>query len=72
MAALFLRLSERDKNRPQTTPALFRTHPFHIDRYKAIQREYKKLQSQHPNDNLYIGKPNLRQRLTRAQREFEE
>ncbi len=72
MGELFLRLGQRDKNRPHRVPALFRTHPFHMDRYRAIGQTYRSLQAQQPNRKLYVGQSNLRRRVTRDQREFND
>lgn len=72
MAALFLRLHDRDKNKPQFMPAFFRTHPFHIDRFHAIRQLDKQLRRKDPRKKLYIGKSNLRLRVPREQREFED
>ncbi len=71
MADLFLRLHERDKDKPgMVMPAFLRSHPFHIDRYRALQARHQELSQAEPNDNLYIGRQNLHLRLTRDQRVF--
>jgi predicted Zn-dependent protease len=72
MAALFLRLHERDKDGKEALPGFFRTHPFHIDRYRAILARYDELQQAEPNDHLYIGRPNLEKRVTKGEKEFAE
>lgn len=73
MADLFLRLHERDKNKPgMAVPAFLRSHPFHIDRYRALMARHEELSRAEPNENLYIGRKNLQMRLTRDQRIFVE
>lgn len=73
MAKLFLKLHERDKDQPQNNwTGLFRTHPFHIDRYKAILARFDELQQATPKPDLYIGAENLKRRATREQNEFSE
>jgi len=73
MADLFLRLHERDKDKPgMVMPAFLRSHPFHIDRYRALQARHQDLSRTEPNNNLYIGRQNLELRLTRDQRVFAE
>jgi len=72
LAALFARLAERDGDRNNRTPAFFRTHPYHADRYAAIMTLSDELQAAEPHDDLYKGSENLRRRVTRAQREFPE
>jgi len=73
MADLFLRLHERDKDKPgMAMPAFLRSHPFHIDRYRALLARHQELSRTEPNGNLYIGRQNLRLRLTRDQRVFNQ
>ena len=61
MAQVFRRLHERDKNR-QIPPSFLRSHPFHIDRFKAIQDERNRLVKANPQQKLVIGRTNLKQR----------
>lgn len=72
MADLFLRLHERDKNGKELVPGFFRTHPFHIDRYKAILARYEELQKSEPNGKPYVGRQNLEKRVAKAEKEFRE
>ena len=62
MAQVFRRLHERDKNRQVPLPSFLRSHPFHIDRFKAIQDERNRLVKTNPDRELVIGRVNLRQR----------
>jgi predicted Zn-dependent protease len=72
MAALFLRLHERDKFGKEALPGFFRTHPFHIDRYEAILARHHELQKAEPNGKLYAGKENLAKRVSKGEKEFAE
>ena len=72
LAALFVRLAERDGNRGGQVPAFFRTHPYHADRYAAIVALYEQLQATEPRNDLYKGAANLRRRVTRMDQEFPE
>jgi predicted Zn-dependent protease len=51
MAQVFRRLHERDKNRQVPLPSFLRSHPFHIDRFKAIQDERNRLVKANPQQN---------------------
>ena len=73
MAQLFLRMHERDGDSgARAAPAFFRTHPYSIDRYQAALDQYDQLQTDAPRAELYVGRENLRQRVPRSVREFEE
>ena len=65
MAQVFRRLHERDQGRQVPLPSFLRSHPFHIDRFKAIQDERNRLVKTNPDRELVIGKANLRQRKPR-------
>lgn len=71
-AKLFLNLRDRGKDVQGFLPSLLRSHPAPEGRHKAILELYHKLQQEKPKKKLYIGKENLRRRVTRAQREFRE
>jgi predicted Zn-dependent protease len=62
MAQVFRRLHERDKNRQVPLPSFLRSHPFHIDRFEAIQDERNRLVKANPQQKLVIGRTNLKQR----------
>ncbi|MBC8351846.1 MAG: M48 family metalloprotease [Planctomycetes bacterium] len=70
MAKLFLRMHERDGRAKAGLPSFLRTHPFHLDRYKALTDRYDELQAENPKDELYIGRENLDNRVPRSAREF--
>jgi predicted Zn-dependent protease len=72
MAELFMKLHRRHGDQPAMVLPFLHTHPFHIDRYQAIQKQYAELQLESPNESLYVGRPNLKARIARAKREFEE
>jgi beta-barrel assembly-enhancing protease len=72
MAALFLRLHERDANRPDVVAGFLRTHPYHIDRHRAVLALFEDLQRQDPRAELYIGRPNIARRIPRSVRNFGE
>ena|GEM_PF-964246 len=65
MAQVFRRLHERDQGRQVPLPSFLRSHPFHIDRFKAIQDERNRLVDSSPDRHLEIGRANLRQRKPR-------
>ena len=71
-ARLFLELGGRRKNLPVPVPDFLRSHPAPEGRHQAIMHLYNKLQQEKPQPKLYVGKENLRRRVTRAQREFRE
>ncbi|MCA9123695.1 MAG: M48 family metalloprotease [Planctomycetaceae bacterium] len=55
MAKLFLRMHERDRGAAAGLPSFLRTHPYHLDRYKALMDLYNELQTANPNPKLVIG-----------------
>lgn len=71
-ARLFLELGKRRNNFGDLLPAFLRSHPAPEGRHRAIMDLYDKLRQEKPQPKLYIGKENLRRRITRAQREFKE
>lgn len=72
MARLFLRMNEREqaKNRPDVMPGFLRTHPYSVDRHRAIMTQYEQLAREKPRDQLYIGRENLTRRIPRSEQEF--
>ena len=72
MAALFRRLHMRDGSGPATAPSFLRTHPYHIDRHRAVLDRYTELQAAEPATRLYIGRQNLVRRIPRSARVFPE
>jgi predicted Zn-dependent protease len=72
MARLFLELGKRRNNSPRLLPEFLRSHPAPEGRHQAIMELYDQLQQEQPKKKLYIGKENLRRRMPRAQREFNE
>jgi len=72
MAKLFLRLHERAGGSDRLTPAFFRSHPYHLDRYQAVLDQFQELHAADSDRRLYIGRENLRQKIPRSKREFAE
>jgi predicted Zn-dependent protease len=73
MAKLFLAMHRREADKgADFMPAFFRTHPFHMDRFRAVNELYDELQRKTPQDDLYRGRENLERRIARSQKEFAE
>jgi predicted Zn-dependent protease len=73
MLRVIAKIGQKEKNQPLSfLPSYFRTHPPAEERAKAVQELYDELQKTAPNEHLYIGKENLRRRVTRAEREYEK
>jgi predicted Zn-dependent protease len=53
-------------------PAFMRSHPLTADRLENLRTTLAGLETAQPRADLYLGRQNLLQRLTRAQREFNE
>jgi len=68
-AELFLKLHRRDGDKAAPIPFL-QTHPFRLDRYRTIHAQYLELQTDSPQKQLYVGRENLMQRVSRSKREF--
>lgn len=72
LALLLERMHQRDKDKPAAMlPGFLRTHPYHADRARSILERQTQLQKDEPNDRLYIGVKNLRQRKTKGQQPWE-
>jgi predicted Zn-dependent protease len=73
MVRVIAKIGAREKNESLNfLPSYFRTHPPAEERSKAVQELYNELQKKSPNDELYIGKENLRRRITRVEKEFKK
>lgn len=72
MVRVIAKIGEKEKNQPLTMPSFLRTHPPSEERTKAVRELYEELQKDSPNEKLYIGKENLRRRVTRAEKEYEK
>ncbi len=72
MGRLFLRLHERDKDNPGEKIPLFRTHPFRLERHRAIVNLCEDLQARNPKQELYVGRENLRRRVPKSEMQFRE
>lgn len=53
-------------------PMFLQSHPDPDRRAKAVLELYDELQNRDPKDNLYLGKENLKRRVARSQKRFEE
>ena len=71
MAELFMKLHRRDGDRTAVALSFLQTHPFHLDRCRAIEKQFVALQRESPIDKLYVGKRNLKERTARVKREFD-
>ncbi len=76
MAKLFLTLGEQrsslQNNVQLLMPPFLRSHPDSKSRCQAIMKFYDELQQADPNDRPYVGKENLRRRVARSHRRFDE
>lgn len=71
LSSLFARLNERNQI-GNLVPSFLRTHPYHADRQAAIEQLYHELAQDEPRPHLYVGRPNLRQRMPMSVRKFAE
>ncbi len=72
LAALFLKLHQRDKDPKVPFASFFRTHPYSDDRHDAIMKQYDELEQNEPREPLYRGRQNLVGRIPRSQQVFPE
>lgn len=73
LARLFDRMSRKNPTPKVPFAGFFRSHPYNDDRRDAIRAEYERaVREGDQNSKLYIGRKNLAQRITRAEREFPE
>ena len=72
MAKFFLKAHRYRKRNQEKSGAFVRSHPFHLERYKAVQALYRRLQKADPQNKLYIGRSNLRYRIPRSEKDFKE
>jgi predicted Zn-dependent protease len=70
MVRVIARIAEREKQQPFVLPSIFRSHPPPDERRKAVLDLYEELQKAEPKEHLYIGKENLRRRISRKEQEF--
>ncbi len=64
LADMFLRMHRRDQSdqRAGQVPSFLRSHPYHIDRYRALQKQSQRLRLEQPQKSLRVGAENLKQR----------
>jgi predicted Zn-dependent protease len=72
LALVFLSLHERDGRQPNFVPSFLRSHPFHVDRYRAMLKQSQTMKLQNPEVDLYIGRKNLQKQISRSERAFPE
>ena len=72
LAQLFQRLARSRRGKTADVPGFLLTHPRNDDRRRAILAVYRELSRTEPQARLYVGRENLRRRVTKAQREFAE
>jgi predicted Zn-dependent protease len=76
LARLFERLRLRDERGPeigrQYLPGFLHSHPSYENRLASIRALATELRRIKPVGELYVGRANLKQRVTRADREFAE
>lgn len=51
----------------ESGPTFFRTHPYYRDRHQAILKQFSQLKKKHPQQELFVGRENLKLRTTRTQ-----
>ncbi len=69
---VFAALEAKGKNAAAGLPAFLRTHPASAEREENLKQTYLELAAAEQRDALYVGRENLKRRLTRQQREFKE
>ena len=72
LAKLLLQAHQHRDHPALPIPEFFRTHPPGPDRHQAITDLYDELRLTKPQQQLYIGTQNLRRRVPRAQRQFQQ
>jgi len=53
-------------------PGFLRSHPVSAERVETLRELYAQLQKEDPKAKLYVGRENLRRRITRAEKEIVE
>ncbi len=71
LAELFQRL-RGDEQARGALPSFLQSHPAPPSRRQVVIDAYDQLQLQRPVDRLYVGKENLRRKVARSRREFEQ
>ena len=69
---VFAALEAKGKNGQAGLPAFLRTHPDSAERRENLKQTCIKLAADEERDPLYVGRENLKRRLTRQQSEFME
>lgn len=65
MAALFVRLHERNQEQGLSlpVPGFLRSHPYEVDRHAAVTDLYEQMQADAPRHDLFVGRENLERRV---------
>jgi Zn-dependent protease with chaperone function len=69
---LFRKMHARGPGMADHMPSFLRSHPDHLARHRTVMEVYEELLATDPSDDLYVGRENLRLRIPRREREFEE
>ena len=72
LAALFERLAERERERPEFVPQFLRSHPATEDRRKAVLEQVQAAIAADAGQSLYVGTQNLKLRIPRSEKSFAE
>jgi predicted Zn-dependent protease len=72
MAGLFLKLEQQFGDRRRFLPEFLRSHPLNRDRYNAVISLCEQLKKRDPKEKLYVGRENLRRRIPRDERRYQE
>ncbi len=71
LAKFFLRMHQRNPNRNRSLPGFLRSHPYDINRFEAVRQATREMAVE-KRASLYVGKDNLRNRITKRKRRFPE
>lgn len=72
LARLFRRMDRRQPAGPMRMPEFLRTHPYHAERYAAVRDLSNQFRTDHPQQQLYVGRQNLNLRVPRSSHAYPE
>jgi len=72
LAALLLRMRRPGAAPEAMIPPFLKSHPDPLSRHREVMSTYERLQRETPRDALYVGRENLRRRIPRTRREFDD
>jgi predicted Zn-dependent protease len=67
---VYVAMEQAGLGAPAFLPAFLRSHPLTSDRAEKLRAAYAALQTAEPKARLYLGRENLKRRITRQQKEF--